>query len=202
MDAVRRYGISAAVAAFITFSIFLLMYGLVATGKSVIGEDATGRIIKMIRVERDENLQRKDIVQRPPEQVPPPKIETPRISVSGPSQNAYSFDLNLGREGLGGIGIGKADGEYVPLVRVQPIYPQRAAMDGIEGYVVIEVTVLPDGSVKDPVVVEAEPKGYFERAAMSAALKLKYKPRIINGQGVEVPGVRWRFNFELTDEKR
>lgn len=202
MDAVRRYGISAAVAAFITFSIFLLMYGLVATGKSVIGEDATGRIIKMIRVERDENLQRKDIVQRPPEQVPPPKIETPRISVSGPSQNAYSFNLNLGREGLGGIGIGKADGEYVPLVRVQPIYPQRAAMDGIEGYVVIEVTVLPDGSVKDPVVVEAEPKGYFERAAMSAALKLKYKPRIINGQGVEVPGVRWRFNFELTDEKR
>lgn len=200
MPTVRRYGASAALAALVTLSLFFLMQALIASGKNILEEDAAGRIIKMVRVERDETLVRKDIVERPPEQVKPPQLETPKNSAAHAGQNIFDFNLNLGRETISGTGIGRGDGDYIPLVRVMPIYPQRAAMDGIEGYVVVEVTVLPDGTIRDPVVIEAEPKGYFERAALSAALKLKYKPRIINGQAVEVPGVRWRFNFNLAEK--
>jgi protein TonB len=37
----------------------------------------------------------------------------------------------------------------------------------------------------------------FEDASVKAALKFKYKPRVIDGEPVEVAGVRNRFLYEL-----
>jgi len=34
---------------------------------------------------------------------------------------------------------------------------------------------------------------------MQAALKFKYKPRVVNGEAVEVPNVRNKFTYELED---
>ena len=62
---------------------------------------------------------------------------------------------------------------------------------------VVEFTVTKQGSVKNPVVVEAEPQGIFEDSAMEAVLKFKYKPRVIDGEPVEVEGVRNRMTFEM-----
>ncbi len=62
---------------------------------------------------------------------------------------------------------------------------------------VVEFTVTKQGSVRDPVVVEAEPEGIFDQAAMDAVLKFKYKPRVIDGEAVEVAGVRNRMTFEM-----
>ncbi len=95
--------------------------------------------------------------------------------------------------------LGQSDGEHLPLVVVQPNYPDRAATRGIEGYVVVELTVAADGTVpKDSVrVVVAEPKGYFERDAKKAAAKFKYKPKIVDGVAQPVHGVRYQFTFEL-----
>ncbi len=92
------------------------------------------------------------------------------------------------------------DGEYLPIVKVQPIYPRRAQERGIAGYVLMEFTVTETGAVADPVVIEADPPGYFERAAMRAVLKFKYKPKIVNGEPVRVAGVRNLITFELEDE--
>ena len=105
-----------------------------------------------------------------------------------------NVDLNVG--GTGGF---TQDGEYLPIVKVAPIYPRRAQTRGIEGYVVLEFTVTTTGAVRDPVVVEAKPKGIFDRAASNAALKFKYKPKVVNGQPIEVPGVRNRITFELAN---
>lgn len=199
MYALRRYGASAVLAALVTLSLFFLMQALIASGKSILDEDARGRIIKMVRVERDETLQRKDITPRPPEQVKPPKIETPKVANLGPSKSIALFDPNFGRDRLSGIGVGTGDGEYVPIVVVQPIYPQRAQSQGIEGYVLLKFTVTPDGTVREDsvIVLEAEPRGYFERAAIQSLLKSRYKPRVINGEAVEVPGVTRRIDFRL-----
>jgi len=35
--------------------------------------------------------------------------------------------------------------------------------------------------------------------AMNASLKFKYKPKVVNGEPIEVSGVRNRITFELTD---
>ncbi len=56
------------------------------------------------------------------------------------------------------------------------------------------------GAVRDPVVIEAKPPGFFERAAIQAALKFKYKPKVIDGEPVEVSGVRNRIVLEMSDE--
>jgi len=90
-------------------------------------------------------------------------------------------------------------GDYLPLVRVQPQYPRKAIEEKVTGYVVLELTVLENGSV-DPAsikVIETEPAGYFEEAALSAASKFKYKPKSIDGVPQKVTGVKYRFSFAL-----
>ena len=48
-------------------------------------------------------------------------------------------------------------------------------------------------------VVEADPPGIFDRAAQQAALKFKYKPKVVNGEPIDVAGVRNLITFELTE---
>ena len=99
---------------------------------------------------------------------------------------------------MGGFGFGITDGEYLPIVKVAPVYPSRALIRGLEGYVIVEFTVTTNGSVRDVFVVEST-STLFERAATTAALKFKYKPRVIDGEAVEVPGVRNRITFEISN---
>ncbi|MBN1239057.1 MAG: energy transducer TonB, partial [Gammaproteobacteria bacterium] len=87
-------------------------------------------------------------------------------------------------------------GEYLPIVKVAPVYPARAASRGLEGYVIVEFTVTRTGTTKDISVVEST-SSLFERAAVDAAGKFKYKPRVIDGEPVEVPGVRNKITFVL-----
>ncbi len=105
-----------------------------------------------------------------------------------------NVDLNVG--GTGGF---SSDGEYLPIVKVAPVYPRRAQTRGIEGYVLLEFVVTKTGAVRDPVVIESKPPGIFDRAALQAALKFKYKPKVVNGQPIDVAGVRNRITFELQD---
>ena len=97
---------------------------------------------------------------------------------------------------IGGVGFGVSDGEYLPIVKVAPVYPSRALSRGLEGYVIVEFTVMSTGAVRDVTVVEST-SSLFERAATAAALKFKYKPRVIDGEAVEVPGVRNKITFEI-----
>jgi protein TonB len=53
------------------------------------------------------------------------------------------------------------------------------------------------GSIKDPVAVDCQPQGYFESASIKAAMKFKYKPRVIDGEAIDVVGVQNRFTYEL-----
>ena len=96
------------------------------------------------------------------------------------------------------MGFGVTDGEYLPIVKVAPVYPSRALSRGLEGYVIVEFTVTRTGTVTDVVVVEST-STLFERAASEAALKFKYKPRVIDGEAVEVPGVRNKITFEIAN---
>ena len=63
----------------------------------------------------------------------------------------------------------------------------------------LEFIVMTTGAVRDPVVIDAKPPGIFDRAAIQAALKFKYKPKVVNGEPVEVAGVRNLIKFELED---
>lgn len=72
----------------------------------------------------------------------------------------------------------------VPLVRVQPTYPMRAASRRIEGWVKIEFTVTASGGVANPSVAGSSPPGIFDDAALDAIKKWKFKQKIVDGSPV------------------
>ena len=63
----------------------------------------------------------------------------------------------------------------------------------------LEFIVTKTGAVINPVVLESKPPGIFDRASMNAAVKFKYKPKVVNGEPIDVAGVRNRITFELAD---
>jgi protein TonB len=100
---------------------------------------------------------------------------------------------------VGGLGLAVGDGEYLPIVKIAPLYPWRAQSEGIEGRVVVEFTVTETGAVKDVVVVEADPKNVFDKVSIQAALKFRYRPKVVDGAPIEVRGVRNVFLFKLEE---
>jgi protein TonB len=93
-----------------------------------------------------------------------------------------------------------SDRDTVPLVRIEPAYPQRAVERGIEGWVLVRFTITPIGTVKDVVVVESNPPKVFDDAAVQAVLHWKYNPKIEDGVAVERRGVQTILRFQLTKE--
>ena len=88
------------------------------------------------------------------------------------------------------------DGPLVAVLRVQPNYPTRAVAQGLEGYVVVEFTVTPDGSTAEHRVVESS-HGLFEAAAIRAAERFRFRPRVIDGVPVSTRGIQNLFRFEM-----
>jgi periplasmic protein TonB len=198
---VVRVSFSAALGALITISLLWVMHYLIATGVTAITEERTFRFVDFVRVQREERTEvRDDRVERPPEpQAPPPmqpdrqldNIDSGAIGI-GVSAPRVDHDVSLGRDGF------FSDGEYMPIVQVAPQYPRRAAERGLEGYVLLEFVVTRQGTVRDPVVIESS-SSIFDRAAMDAVMRFRYRPRVIDGEPVEVPGVRFRITFQLED---
>ena len=197
-----RYVIGTALGALVTLSLFMIMQALIKSDKSPFDEGVKGRIVDFVRLQEDESIETKTRKPKPPPppDEPPPDMPKPEFDNALESQgvdiSAASLDLNLN---IGGIGGFSSDGEYLPIVKVAPVYPRRAQTRGIEGYVILEFVVTKTGAVRDPVVIEAKPPGIFNRAALTAALKFKYKPKVVNGEPIDVAGVQNRITFELQD---
>ncbi|MCY3841347.1 MAG: M56 family metallopeptidase [Gammaproteobacteria bacterium] len=90
--------------------------------------------------------------------------------------------------------------DLLPIVKVAPTYPPQAIEGNVAGSVRLEFSVTASGAVRDPVVLEAEPPGVFDQAALDAVGKFRYKPWVADGEPVEVTGVRNRITFEISDE--
>jgi protein TonB len=84
----------------------------------------------------------------------------------------------------------------VPLVRVPPKYPARAASRHIEGWVKVEFTITTDGSVADAVVISSEPESIFDDAALTAISKWEFKEKIVDGVAVPQRAVQ-KLQFKL-----
>ena len=201
LNAAPRFGLAMAVAAGVTFCVALMMQGLISSGGSVIEENDFGKLVEFVHVQQDDEIYTKS---RQPKKPPAPPQEPEKPEMSKPEFDRSSSDMDIGGLDLGadlsvdaGLAGSGGDGEYLPIVKVAPQYPRRAAQKGIEGYVVLEFTVSKLGTVVDPKVIEADPPNIFNRAAISAAKKFKYKPKIENGEAVEVKGIRNIIRFEL-----
>lgn len=183
----------------VTAALLILMHTMIESGHGML-DAVTVRSVDFVRVQRDEVVAtREERPERPeaPERAPAMPEPSAAQAFSGAIQVAVAGpNLALTDTELGGVGFDVSDGEYIPIVKVAPRYPMRAAQRRLEGYVVVEFVVTTTGAVRDVVVVESTSE-IFESAAIEAALKFKYKPRIVDGQPIAVSGVQNKITFRL-----
>lgn len=202
--------IAGIVAVGVTFGLFVFMHKLISSGG---GENQDLEAIAGIHFGPvdipDEVITRsRRIPPKPPppkNPPPPPKMEIQKVNqqvADMPKLDLPNLDIPL--VGGSGMFIGSfetidktAEGDIIPIVVIRPMYPRDAAMQGIEGWVKVEFTITPVGTVKDPRVIDSDPPRIFNREALRAILKWKFKPRVIDGVAVERPATQIiDFNLE------
>ena len=200
---IGRYAFSIVTGVVITLSLLFVMHLLIEYGESAVTKERTRHQLDFVRVRRNESLNVEDFTPEKPPKPPETPPETPpqdmdNIDPNAPTINVpqptVSADTSIG--GPGGMNI--AEGDYLPIVRVAPVYPARALSRGLEGHVDMSFTVTTAGTVRDPVVIFST-SSLFERAAMRAVLKFKYKPRVVDGVPVDVPNVKTRITFKIEE---
>ena len=189
-------------AAGVTIGLFLIMKVLVTGQEYKIEEELASIGIDFVRVERDEESQTKDRALKRPSKVepeeppPPPKLPQP----NRPNVDKASMSADMGAFDLAGLNLNApVDGDTLAIVRVLPRYPSRALSRGIEGWVLLEFAIDELGLAVNPVVIESEPPGIFDRAATSAVKRWKYRPMIEDGRPRMRPGVRQLISFEIAE---
>ena len=127
----------------------------------------------------------------------PPK--SPALSALKMNMPDIKASLRGDGPAVGGFGSGGLGGEQMltPIVRIQPQYPQKAARNNIEGWVLVEFTVTARGTVEDIKVLDSKPPRIFDRAAVRAVMKWRFKPQIVDGKPVAFPNQRNAIEFRL-----
>lgn len=82
------------------------------------------------------------------------------------------------------------------IIAVQPVYPAVAARNGLEGTVIVQFDVSTSGAVENVIVVETSSR-IFNKPAIDAAYKFRYKARVVNGTPVATHSIRKLFRFEM-----
>ena len=146
-------------------------------------------------------------IDDPPPPIPerlirPPKVEpTPSTSMPSKADPMGTFIDVTQTPSLDRVArvtqMRLADRDVIPLYRPTPQYPDRARRLGLEGWVLVEVDVAETGAVSAARVIDSEPAEVFDRAARTAALKSRYRPKVVDGKAVPQIGIRARITFKL-----
>jgi protein TonB len=202
-----RYAAPLIIAALITFGLFAVMSALIASqpGTSINNPSIP---VTLIRVPNEpEPIPEPDpVLPSIPEPTPRGPVDGIQITDSatspvnlppGPAEDWFE-SIQPGITGPT-IRVPGADQNEIPIVRVEPVYPQRALDRGIEGWVEVEFTVTEVGSISEPTILRSHPSAVFNKAALRAIERWKYEPKVVDGQPVSRPGMRKRLRFELNE---
>jgi protein TonB len=198
-----RFLIPVALGVLTAFGLFWVMQALIGVSGEL--QEGGGNLtVDFVRLRRDStpDLKKREPPKREkPEQAPPPP-ELNMAKAINPSEATgdivplidTSMELEKATSLSGGAG---SDRDVVPLVRVDPEYPARAKQQGVEGWVDLEFTISPVGTVQNPRVIGSNPSMVFDTAALQAVRKWRYNPKTENGVAVARTGIQVRLRFEL-----
>lgn len=183
----------------VTLALFRLDSHLVNQPARYDTDVARVKMLDFVHVAPDEFTYTKDrrLPKKPPtpDKPPPP----PKVRVASPDNvqpvnidaAIPDIEMSFGEGGgpylgqwYGQAGPNAADSDVIPIVRIEPRYPRDALLRGLEGWVQVEFTIDPDGRVSDPIVVASEPSRVFDRSAIQAILRWKFKPRFVDGRPI------------------
>lgn len=192
--------------AFLTaLSLFYIMSALISSTSDIKKQTQKIGLIEFIRVKPRTFLDEKKrkLPEKKPKEMKPPKMKMLSSALSKPKKMQLQMNLpdiksilNSGGPAVGGLGMAMGSG-VTPLIRIEPQYPRRAAMQGIEGWVILQFDITPAGSVNGVRVLDARPPRIFNQAAIKALRKWKYRPKIENGKPIEQKGLKVQLDFKL-----
>jgi periplasmic protein TonB len=189
----------------VTLSLFYLMSQLISGGKNLGKSDDSENFIEFVRIQKDDMLQerKRQLPKKPPEPKKPPPPQKMSLAADEPDKPKMNMDLpkmDTALKGSGpylGPGGGGGGSGVTPIVRLDPEYPRKAAMQGIQGWVRLRFDITALGTVENVEVVEAEPKRVFDMSAKRALLKWKYRPKMEEGKPVPQKGEMVQLDFKL-----
>ena len=197
---ISKYPAIVLLAGVITLSLFYAMQLLIMTGNGIPQQSESVRIADITMPDFVFDVIKPEPKPLEPEMPPEIPDDIPTISfqpivtilpvIPQSGQKAEIEDWSIS---------GPVDGNALPLARIEPTYPNRAASRGIEGFVIVEFDVSETGQVINAFLLGAEPPAVFNRAALRAIERWKYNPRIVNGKAVKMTGLRTRFSFSLRE---
>jgi protein TonB len=188
-------------AVLINLALYLLMESMISRDRTRVLDLFDAQIIEFVRTSADDETRTKDRRRQPPPK--PREVKKPRAEVQNVANrselpadfDAYNVKSLLG-EG-GGIALGERlvqdsgdamrmvlASDLTPLARIPPQYPPYAMARGIEGWVDLSFIVTVEGTVHDVVVVDAQPPGVFDMAAVNAVSRWRYQPVVEDGRPV------------------
>lgn len=189
-------------AVIVTLSLLLLMHLLIESNMREPEDVVEFKIPEITMPEREITAEfdtrkpnKPDEPDEPPPELPEPEFNAPNLD----AKISFSPQVGAVKVSISGIGGFGGDGDYLPIVKVAPKYPSRAMSRGLQGYCTVEYTVTKTGETANIEVVDC-PESVFASASVKAAEKFKYKPKVIDGEAIEVPGVRNKFTFQLAEE--
>lgn len=198
-DLFKRYATSLSASVAITAGLLLVMTYAIDNDEISVIDPTPGATLSFLPEIEEKNIERTDRRPEPPKPVdktpPVPELKFAVFSHNGDAIINPAPPPGPDVTVNGGY---HADGDPLPIVTVAPEYPARAAQREIQGWVIVEFVIDAMGRVQTPRVVQAQPSGVFDRAALNAVKRYKYKPRVLNGEAIPVHGVRQRIVFNLT----
>lgn len=207
----NKYVAGIGLSVLITTALFFVMVVLISLGDSGMKEDTSVKLADVVMPERQietftTEVEKPDKPEEQPEDIAQPELDL---------QPLTGLDVSIAKPKANFKAGGSffRDGEYIPLFKVQPIYPRRAQERGTEGFAIVSFTITESGTVENATALEGycgDPQGpeeemrpctLFNSASARAALKLKYKPKIVDGKATSVEGVLHRFTFIMADDE-
>lgn len=200
---------SAFLALFVTFGLFFVMGKIVFKNHNIDKDEKSLNYVDFVRIkpkikeikkkEKQEQKKQKTMPKRVTLSTQRQKVVTkmPKIDLNpidmprNFKSNVTLNDIAVKQELISNKAVAKApqnigySTDIIPIFTVPPSYPRMAKRRNIQGYVILNFTIDKKGNVKNIIIKEAKPKGYFERAAKNAIKRWKFKPKYSGNSAVE-----------------
>jgi protein TonB len=198
---IARYTSAVVTGSITTFCLFFVMQALIAMQPGAASERRTAGFLTPVRIKETEEVRTIDFepidksIKEPPPITPRPRNDQGDEAVinvppTAPPTPGYRRDGTVFRVN---------DGPLVAIVRVQPVYPPAAAARGLEGWVLVEFDVRPDGGVANAFIVDSS-NHMFEKAALDAVYRFRFKARVVDGVPQLTAGLQNLFRFKFSED--
>lgn len=194
MPVILRLSVALLAAAVVSLGLFFAMHTMVS-GSGELGEKKKeSTYIDFVRLKKDTQTRVKERRKKEPPKPKKPQLPDTSVSQQNVAMQQVPFnmpdvatDLSLSNQSFLGdavVGMGFGDSDVIPLVRMKAVYPSKAKSRKLEGYVTARLKINREGTVDDVDIIDAKPRGVFEREAIRALYKYKFKPKMDGGKPV------------------